>query len=332
MQILKNFGSIILALIILSACQMERGRSPNSATGQPIRTLYFGLEIPVMIDVDSNHLYWASKGQQIGGSRPTWNLRILQMNNDGSNLKTLVAKPYAAWDMTMDDTHIYWIGPDGILKVPKEGGKVISLVDWPIPSDLTQELDIAVDDTYVYWASCRDKSISKIEKVGGVSRIILTGFCPSAILPVSDYLYWAEGVIRIGRIMRINKDGGQVTELATQQDWPTEMIGDKKYLYWINENDPEYQGEFLHGAIMRMSLGGGSPTKLVSINIPSHLAIDDRFVYWVSSNGIEKVSKDGGETRTLTTVVNVVEDLAVDDKHVYFVIPNERSVYVVDKE
>jgi hypothetical protein len=255
----------------------------------------------------------------------------MQMNSDGSNLKTLVAEQYAAWNMTMDATHVYWIGPEGIKKVPKDGGEVVKLVNWPVPFDLTQDFDLVVDDTHVYWASCQDKSISKVDKHGGVPMTIVTGVCPSAIVLTSDYLYWAEGVIRTGRILRVNKDGGQVIELATQQDWPTEMVGDKEYLYWINATDPEYHGEYAHGAVMRMPLGGGPHTKLASVNIPSHLAVDDRFVYWESSEGIQTVPKDGGEPMPLTTVINVVEGLAVDDRHVYFVIPNERAVYAVDK-
>ena len=129
--------------------------------------------------------------------------------------------------------------------------------------------------------SLKDGSISVLVKGG--ERI------PSASLAADDkYLYWSDG----GNILRVPKEGGDSEKIIQGAPNPDEMLVDDENIYWVpwaGESSPPKP-------LMIAPKKGGEAKQLTRPQPPtSGLAIDGDFVYWMTGNGIQKISKKGGE-------------------------------------
>ncbi len=324
---------LMLGALTLASCQnahLGTDRSPDFAHGEAIHTLYSGPELPQFIGADDQYVFWSSEYRD-GPADHYGGLRLMRAAKDGTNPIVLVERSERALALAIDGSDVYWASDTGVGKVAKTGGKAVSLVHLQPPSCCAVG-NLAVDGDSVYWSTSREDGIWKISKTGAGATQVITGSRPATLVVGGEYLYWTEGGrAHDGKVMRAAKDGSGMTELVGEQYGPLDLIADDHYLYWINQDDPDYHGTYAHGAVLRCPLGGGPLTKLASENTPDHLVADDISLYWEGGDGIQKVSKDGGAVTTLTTVINVIHSLAVDDSRLYFTIPNEGAVYWVDK-
>ena len=133
-------------------------------------------------------------------------------------------------------------------------------------------------------------NIKKVSlKDGAVSVLVKGGqIIPDQILAVGEkFLYWSDG----GNIKRVEKGGGESETLVAGAAKPDEMVMDGENLYWLiwtGEGSPPQP-------IMYAPRNGGEPKQLTPPQPPTTgLCLDGEFLYFMTGEGIKKISKRGG--------------------------------------
>jgi hypothetical protein len=175
----------------------------------------------------------------------------------------------------VDTTNVYWTDSDDgtIMKTAKTGvSPPTSLGTTTSPSGL------AIDDTYVYFSSTTDSSISRAPIAGGPTMNVGTppveGQYPIR-LAVDGTNVYATGNTG-GSVTQVPKGGGSFTVLASGKSYPGGLAIDSKYVYFA-ENA-------LDGGVFKVPIGGGMVTQLASGQAtPGQVAVDAEFVYWANA-------------------------------------------------
>ena len=105
--------------------------------------------------------------------------------------------------------------------------------------------------------------------------------------------------------------------LATNQQGARGIAIDDTFVYWTAQTD---------GKVLKMPLGGGSPTVLASNQgEPYAIAVDATYVYWTNSTAgtVMRVPIGGGSPSLVVSDSAVSANLAVDATSVYFVGGNK---------
>lgn len=157
---------------------------------------------------------------------------------------------------------------------------------------------IIVDGEAVYFvtggtvASQREgtNNIKRISLKDGAVSILVKGgdLVPQASLAVDDkYLYWSDG----GNIYRVPKQEGASEKIIPNAPQPDEMVLDEQNIYWLiwtGEGSPPQP-------IMYASKKGGEAKQLTPPQPPtSGIALDGDFVFFMTGEGLKKISKAGG--------------------------------------
>jgi Domain of unknown function (DUF5050) len=179
--------------------------APKDGSGTAV-TVIGDLGYPANLRATSTMLYFNTRGVASGGT-------LHAADRDGSNhveLAELVGKP--TFGMELNDTHIYFgsIEPNcppgacGVFRYPLAGGSVETVVEGP------NSLNIAIDDSYVYYGNDQTNAIERTPLDGGPSETLATmanGFIVSYVTVDDDFVYWgarkSSGVA--GQIHRIAK-------------------------------------------------------------------------------------------------------------------------------
>lgn len=165
--------------------------------------------------------------------------------------------------LASDDEYVYWLesNPWGVRRMAHAGGEV----------ELVQETPelwgfLAVDETHLYWIT--HQGLSRAPKQGGEEEKILEpddfkpyldGF-PISFALSDEHVFMASGAGYVGTrgaLLRMNKDGSELTLLADGQDGAFAATVDAEYVYWVrgHANDAvDYPG---FQDILRMPLAGG---------------------------------------------------------------------------
>lgn len=121
---------------------------------------------------------------------------------------------------------------------------------------------------------------------------------------------------------------------------------DDTYIYWSTRgslnDDGTWNDDVAEGEIMRAKKDGSNIETLASgLYTPWNIAVDDKYVYWVSVCGTFSVLKDGGKTELLEGVdcdrhyglngMNV-GDIEVDTDNVYWINYDDGRLNVMIKE
>ena len=139
----------------------------------------------------------------------------------------------------------------------------------------------------------------------------------SAIAVDATNVYWATNT----ELLKISKAGGKPVVLAPTQMQAFAIAVSATNVYW----SVEYAG-----AIMKVPVGGGTPTTFASATAPTGLAVDAVNVYWADygANTISKKPIGGGATVTLASLTSPPQGLAVDAQNVYWVADDGSVAYV----
>lgn len=109
-----------------------------------------------------------------------------------------------------------------------------------------------------------------------------------------------------------------MTQLASSQPVPTELVVVKGYVYWVNT-----EGK----SVMRVALKGGTPEEFVKGQTYCNtLTYDAKYLYWSSLTGkLWKAAFDNPVPEVVVNRKQLPDGLAVDDTHLYWVDSAQRG-------
>lgn len=200
--------------------------------------------------------------------------------------------------------------------------------EWHQAKPLTEKLDhpraLATDEKNIYFvlgngtiAGQKDgnNNLGKIPVSGGTPTIIFKG---GELIPDADAIaiddenvYFSANGLR-----KVSKNGGEA-KLLTKAFMASEIVLDKENLYWL-----PYVGEGMQPAPIYTVSKNGGEAKGITEPRPSAngLAVDEKNLYWVQTDGIYKMPKTGGIIEKIYTIQNGqnTTDLKMDADNFYF--------------
>jgi hypothetical protein len=180
------------------------------------------------------------------------------------------------------------------------------------PSDAGVPLDLAVDDTYVFWAT-DDGSIHRIGKDGSgptLLRAVVGGAGPARIAVDRANLYYSN--VALMSVLQLSKDGTQVVTFVDDL-MPGRLASNGAALLWTHVSGTTY------GGIMRASLpmDGGATEIWSHRQLRDELTVDENAVYWGEFASVEQGANDGTGTLTELARCSTANGLAVSDASVF---------------
>lgn len=166
---------------------------------------------------------------------------------------------------------------------------------------------VAVDATYIYWASPKAGTIGRAKLNGAKCEspdpsFIVGANNPQYVAVDAGHVYWtnaADGKAGTGTIGRADINGTLASvnqEFITGASDPQGVAVDGEHVYWANEGDAQGSGEaeILTRTIGRAKLGGGGGEEVEQAFIqvdhgsqeerPQGLAVNATGIYWTATN------------------------------------------------
>ncbi|WP_437659259.1 hypothetical protein [Sorangium sp. So ce1182] len=177
----------------------------------------------------------------------------------------------------------------------------------------SEPLDIAVDDTTVYWVDSVARKIMMVPIGGGNAAAFIEAdpdFSPRSLAVSSDSLYYTDSGLEL--VVRSSFDGEIFEILGEGQKYALAIAIDAANAYWTSAD---------RGTVMKAPIDGGGDAVALATDQASPLgvAVDATHVYWVNEGGtVMKVPIEGGELIALAEGQAKPQDIAVDATHVYW--------------
>jgi|HubBroStandDraft_1064217.scaffolds.fasta_scaffold04028_9 hypothetical protein len=247
---------------------------------------------PANLAVDATSLYWTDEGS--AGT-------VRKVSIEGGPVVTLntesVPTTYS-FGLAVDNANVYWsnLGGNGIsiMKVPVGGGAVATLATVRVSEGFG--FPIATDGKAVYWPidTCPSdgggcaSALQSVPVDGGAMATLasVAGVGPLVIASANLYCMATEcpadgGVCDVAIVKVPLDDGTPPTRLAgTTGAAPGYIAADGASVYYVVQDSGTTY------ALMKVSVGGGTPVALVSGQpIIAHITVDATSVYWVGSAG-----------------------------------------------
>lgn len=258
--------------------------------------------------------------------------RILSISVLGGLLFTQATGEASPLHITVDETNLYWTTESEIRKMPLAGGPPVTLA-----TSTGTPQSIAIDAQYVYWTTGLARLMRAAIDGSETTELVdasATAFAFAGMALDDAYLYWAShgsGGTNSDSIMKMPKEGGPVTTLATGQSFPWRIAVDRSHVYWTNAGDFN-----TNVGLMKLALDGGDPLPLLSTQSPAYaqyaslagVFVNAKGVY-VASTGTQeydhyngaviKLPLEGGDSTTLTSEVRKAQDaMVVRDCSVFY--------------
>jgi hypothetical protein len=116
----------------------------------------------------------------------------------------------------------------------------------------------------------------------------------------------------------------------TQAFMASEIIVDKENVYWM-----PYVGERMPPAPVYAVAKTGGDTKAITDPRPTAngLCVDDKFVYWIQTDGIYKTGKQGGGVEKIYSMPegDITSDLKNDSENFYFLHVKSKNLMKLAK-
>jgi hypothetical protein len=283
----------------------DKGTMCSASTCKPLTVL---ATLPSVAELQSNgsDLFWVAWSSPVQSA-------IMKMPVSGGSATQLTTEANEI-EFATDATSLYWTNGVAVKKLPLGGGTAMTLAT---DSGVRQ---IALDATDVYWTS-EGGTVKKVPLAGGTTVTLASGQnAPSAIAVDSSYVYWATSLTQppppgqgIATLMKAPLGGGApslVAERANNLGWTIAVDGTHLYFMEVGKNGY---------TLMKVSVAGGVPETLHKANggWQERFSLDATDLYWVndSSGSLVSMPVAGGTPVKLATGVNV---FAVDATNVYF--------------
>lgn len=189
---------------------------------------------------------------------------------------------------------------------------------------------VSSDEHYVYYLeSGNSKNIKRVPVKGGPVEVLASdlsnpnGNCDLTHLVHDESYVYVLDLANInsanGRILKVAKEGGEVTTLVGDATTPRSLEVDGTYVYWSESG--ACCGA--NGSIKRVAKTGGTPTTLASnLNQPLEIHLDGETLFFLEAAGsraIKSVPIDGGDVTTLASdSLSTPSTLTTDDTYVYW--------------
>lgn len=238
------------------------------------------------------------------------------------------------------------------------------LTEYPDRLPATRGVDIALDETRVYFLDVDDGRIASVSKEGGDERVLVTDVVELLSMTVGgDFVYFAmDGSSGQGdaRILRVPKVGGPATFVAggyTRVSDLTVVGGD---LYWLTATDvmraeggtgvpsvvatpvsgadglaaddvlvywftQDLGGDY-EGVFAADRFGRGEKGRLAAFNDPSSIAVSGSEIFATSIGGSGVVAMVFPAEATLAVDKSYPDDVALDGTHVYFTVESYDAI------
>jgi hypothetical protein len=222
--------------------------------------------------VDASRVYWL---EEILISHFPNALYVVPASGGPRSTLAMFPDHSRPFEITQDDSDLYWTTVDGIFTLPKSGGQYRVLYSSP-------GCGIASDATNLYWTDCANPNgtVAIASKQGGPliwSTSNETG--PAGIAIDATSVYWANQID--GTIRKVPLAGGSPATIQSGQMNPTAVAVDDDWVYWANTGG---------NTIMKGSKNGGSAEIVATADFPSHVAVDAQAIYWAAgAQGIPPV-------------------------------------------
>jgi hypothetical protein len=217
-----------------------------------------------------------------------------------------------------DATHLYcatwqvYGGRGDINKIRKDGQGSQALAGLKL-----EPRGLALDNEKLYFTA--GIRLNSVPKVGGTAAILDEKFSSQSIAANDKDVYGVPGNYGpYDRLVRIGKQGGQSTELASAKR-PKTSTGPNGYNGMAIDDSAVYVADSGNGRIVKFALAAGKPQPLATgLKRPFDLSIDATNVYFSLAGGeLMTVSKTGGKTTKLATGLVENARVAADSGTVY---------------
>lgn len=214
--------------------------------------------------IDASHVYWAT------------DTAVVRRSKAGGATETLVSDIVAAYQVAVDDTHVYYTWSAGnplagvISRVKKTGGAPQML-----SSGLGWTYALAVDGAHYYVASFSLDAILRGAKGGGSATTWVSTAGPGELALDAAHVYWA-GDER--KVQRRTKNGAITDTLATNQADIIALAVDDRYVAWGSQTAASPPG--VPGIYRKPLAGGAIETLETDVGKPSTVLMDATYVYW----------------------------------------------------
>lgn len=232
----------------------------------------------VRFAIDSTNAYWPDYSNgKIG--------RVAKTGGTPSVLST----QEVGLNIAADGTAVYWGSVNGtadILRVPVSGGTTTVLGTSAVNCGV---YDLATDGSSVFALECDSQgsnvytTIEAVPVTGGALKRLVTPQpgAPGMILLGTDHVYWstqsANGFGSVG-LFGISKSGGPITTIMAGV---AQFAMDTQYAYFDDASLLSVEKVLLDGS----SFAPIPVTSFAPYNSATVLAVDDKFVYFVRSDG-----------------------------------------------
>lgn len=182
----------------------------------------------------------------------------------------LTGLDYTVCDVEVTDSHLYWVSEDQIRRVSLDGQRKIET----LASGLSGVCRVAIDGTYLYWASPRTGSIGRMRLDGSeVIGSLVNGLkSPCDVAVSGTSLFW----MGVGGIFRGGLDGSWSAgaPFLPFYDGSCSIAVQGEYVYWVN----------LRQDIGRATLEGNEVEDSFITGVPDvlNLAVDASRIVWTS--------------------------------------------------
>ncbi len=195
------------------------------------------------------------------------------------------------------------------------------------PSSLT------TDDAAVYWTNSgtsagdyKDGSVVRVPLAGGSPTTLASHQNnPVAIAVHGGNVYWASyGSWKVpydnGAVLKVPAAGGAITTIAAEQRHVTAIAVSNEDVYWTAS---VWDGTRDSGVLMKARSEGGIPVTLASGPASgwrgAGVAVDEKNVYWTTSDRVMKAPLRGGTAETLVSgQKGIGNEIVVDAANAYY--------------